>query len=71
MIGHTTLGIQTTNTRTGILAFLVDARSVAWAITIDHALGTTSAVRIPKVLRQTSARACAITFTTLGIRATG
>lgn len=71
MIGHTTLGIQATNTRTWILAFLVDARSVAWAIRIDHAFGTTTAIGIPKVLRQASAGAGAITFTTLGIRATG
>lgn len=71
MIGHTTLGIQATNTRTRIRAFLVDARSVAWAIAIDHALGTAPAVRITEVLRQTGARAGAITFTTFSIGATG
>lgn len=70
MIGHTTLGIQATNTRTRIRAFLVDARSVARAITVDHALWATTAVRITEVLRQTSAGTGTVTFTALRVRAT-
>lgn len=70
MVGHTTLGIQATNTRTRVRALLVDARSVAWAIAVDHALWATTAVRITEVLRQTGAGAGTVTLTTLGIRAT-
>lgn len=41
MVDHTTLGVLTTGTGTGISAFLVDTRKLSGAIRIDGALGAT------------------------------
>jgi len=71
MIGHATLGIQTTNTWTRVHAFLVDTRPVARTITVHHTLRTAATVRITKVLRQTSTGAGSVALTALGIGATG
>lgn len=71
MIGHTTLGVQATNTWTRVHAFLVDTRLVARAITVHHAFRTAATVRITEIFRQTSTGAGSVALTALGIGTTG
>lgn len=57
-----TFSILTASTGARVLALISDASSVGRTIRVENALGTTSLVRIPDVLRKARARTSTVLF---------
>lgn len=68
MVSHMALGIETAGSGARVLALLVDARLVRWALGTDHALRPARG-RCAHELRQARADGLALRFPALGVGA--
>lgn len=68
MVDHLALCILSTNSRTWILAFGVDACPIRWTISVHNTFRSASLVGITRIIQYALAWTCAILFSANGVR---
>ena len=70
MIGNATLGVQCTDARTWILAFVIQTGQMTWAIAVYNTLWSTTTVRIAVIFGQAFACTSTVFLNAISVRTT-